>query len=115
MSDTHVRPPAQSPEAPPTQSRRHAAHPTPKEYIRIAFVLLGITAMEVSTYYVKPPRAVLIPVLLFFTVIKFSLVVMWFMHLKFDSRTYSRFFVMGIALAITLYGVVLLLFGAFTG
>ena len=45
---------------------------------------------------------------------KFALVVLWFMHLRFDSRTYSRFFVMGLAGAVTLYVVVLLSFGVFS-
>ena len=44
---------------------------------------------------------------------KFVLVVMWFMHLKFDDRRYSRFFVMGIAGAVTLYLVVLISFRVF--
>ena len=103
-------------EHPPATGRRaHSAHPSPKEYIRIAIVLFLITIMEVSTYYLEPPRSVLIPVLFVFTVVKFALVVLWFMHLRFDSRVYSRFFLMGIAFAVTLYIVVLLLFGAFTG
>jgi hypothetical protein len=33
------------------------------------------------------------------------------MHLKFDSKTYARFFLMGLAGAITLFLVVLLTFG----
>ena len=49
--------------------------------------------------------------LLVFTMItKFALVVMWFMHLRFDDRRYSRFFMIGLALAATLYLIVLLLF-----
>jgi cytochrome c oxidase subunit IV len=115
MSDAEIRA-GDAPEGhePPARRRPRGAHPTPKEYVRIAVVLFVITVMEVSTYYIAPPRSVLIPVLFVFTVIKFALVVLWFMHLKFDSRTYSRFFVMGLAFAITLYGVVLLTFGAFT-
>jgi cytochrome c oxidase subunit IV len=119
MSDLEVREPERPGE--PTRAAGHGpsrhrpgAHPSPKEYIRIAIVLGVITVMEVSTYYMKPPRSILIPVLFVFTILKFSLVVMWFMHLRFDSRTYSRFFVTGIAFAITLYIVVLLLFGVFT-
>lgn len=119
MSDTdlHGAPDAHGDaEHPQAPSRRgHGAHPSPKEYIRIAIVLFVITVMEVSTYYLEPPRSILIPVLFVFTVVKFALVVMWFMHLKFDSRVYSRFFVMGIAFAVTLYIVVLMMFGAFTG
>ena len=60
--------------APATGRRTHGAHPSPKEYIRIAIVLFLITIMEVSTYYLQPPRSVLIPVLFVFTVVKFSLV-----------------------------------------
>ncbi len=49
--------------------------------------------------------------LLVFTMItKFALVAMWFMHLRFDDRRYSRFFLIGLALAATLYLIVLLLF-----
>ena len=44
---------------------------------------------------------------------KFTLVVLWYMHLKFDSRTYGRFFVLGIAGAVTLYAAVLLMFRTF--
>jgi hypothetical protein len=37
------------------------------------------------------------------------------MHLRFDSRTYARFFVLGLAGAVTLFTVVLLTFRAFAG
>ena len=40
---------------------------------------------------------------------------MWFMHLKFDDRLYARFFLMGLAGAVTLYLVVLLIFKVFAG
>jgi hypothetical protein len=36
------------------------------------------------------------------------------MHLRFDSRTYARFFMIGLAGAVTLYLVVLLMFRAFS-
>ena len=101
------------PDAPIGPHTPHVAHPSPKEYVRIALVLAFITMLEVSTYYIEPPRTLLIIVLLAMTVIKFALVVLWFMHLKFDSRTYSRFFLMGLALAITLYLIVLLTFSGF--
>jgi cytochrome c oxidase subunit 4 len=115
MSDTEIRGAEgeHEPDAPVHPHTPHAAHPSPKEYVRIALVLGVITIAEVSTYYLEPPRTVLIVVLLIFTVIKFSLVVLWFMHLKFDSRTYSRFFTLGLAGAITLYLIVLLTFSGF--
>jgi cytochrome c oxidase subunit 4 len=90
-------------------------HPSPKEYVRIAIILGVITALEVAVYYIDAVRDLLIPLLFLFALIKFTLVVLWFMHLKFDSRTYARFFVMGLAGAITLYLIVLLTFRVFGG
>ncbi|HEX6330233.1 MAG TPA: cytochrome C oxidase subunit IV family protein [Actinomycetota bacterium] len=97
------------------RQRTHARHPSTREYVRIAIVLAVVTAAEVAIYYIDwiHENGLLIPLLFLFSLIKFSLVVMWFMHLKFDSRTYSRFFLMGLAGAITLYLIVLLLFRTF--
>ncbi len=91
-----------------------ARHPSPKEYIRIAVVLALVTAAEVTVYYIDALRDVLIPLLFLFAIVKFALVAMWFMHLKFDSRTYSRFFLMGLAGAVTLFVAVMLMFRTFT-
>ncbi|HZD79087.1 MAG TPA: cytochrome C oxidase subunit IV family protein [Actinomycetota bacterium] len=89
-------------------------HPSPKEYIRIALILGVVTAGEVTVYYVESVRSMLIPLLFLFAAVKFSLVVLWFMHLRFDSRTYARFFMMGLAGAVTLFIIVLLTFSAFS-
>ncbi len=45
-------------------------------------------------------------------VVKFALVVLWFMHLKFESRLFMRLFVTGLVLALTLFAVVLATFFA---
>jgi cytochrome c oxidase subunit 4 len=101
--------------APPVGRGHVSRHPSPKEYIRIALILAFITALEVGIYYIDVPHALLVAVLFAFALIKFALVVMWFMHLKFDSRTYSRFFIMGLAGAITLFLVVLMTYRVFQG
>ena len=90
-------------------------HPSPKEYIRIALILAFVTALEVAVYYIDLSRSMLVLTLFAFALIKFVLVVMWFMHLRFDSRTYSRFFVMGLAGAITLFLIMLMTFRVFQG
>ena len=90
----------------------HREHPSAKEYIRIGVILAVLTALEVATYYVDVGGA-LVPTLIGLSVVKFALVVMWFMHLKFDSPTYARYFLMGLAGATTLYLVVLISFGVF--
>ena len=96
----------------PVQPRAER-HPSPAEYIRIAIVLAAITAAEIAIVYTDLAHSIVIPILFFFAVVKFSLVVLWFMHLKFDSRTYARFFITGIAFALTLFMVVLISFRVF--
>jgi cytochrome c oxidase subunit 4 len=42
--------------------------------------------------------------------VKFGTVVLWFMHLRFDSRIFRRLFVAGLMLALFVYLVVLTTF-----
>ena len=92
-----------------------ALHPGPREYIKVAVALALATAIEVALYYLKLPHVLLVVLLLFFALIKFSLVVLWFMHLRFDSPIFRRLFVTGLALATTVYLIVLTIFGVFQG
>jgi cytochrome c oxidase subunit IV len=82
----------------------HAHHPTPRQYVRIASILALLTAMEVSTYFVEF-GAIGIPLLVVLMVIKFVMVASWFMHLKFDSKVFSRMMYTGLVLALVLYAV----------
>jgi cytochrome c oxidase subunit 4 len=91
----------------------HSEHPSPREYVRIGVVLVVLTAIEVAISYSDIRSAIMIPALLGLAFVKFVLVVLWFMHLKFDDRRYARFFVMGLALAITLFLIVLIAFKVF--
>jgi cytochrome c oxidase subunit IV len=92
----------------------HAGHPSAKEYVRIFLILIAITGIEVALYYVREDLGPwFIPTLFLLAFSKFALVVLWFMHLKFDSKRYSRFFVMGLAGALTLYSIVLISFRVF--
>jgi cytochrome c oxidase subunit 4 len=90
----------------------HPLHPSAKEYVRIFLILLTLTALEVGAVYAHI-GSWLIPTLFFLAITKFALVVLWFMHLKFDDRRFSRFFLMGLAGALTLYLVVLMAFKVF--
>jgi cytochrome c oxidase subunit 4 len=93
---------------------RHT-HPSAKEYVRIGMILVVLTAIEVWISYSGLPHALMIALLFFFAFVKFALVVLWFMHLRFDDVRYSRFFIMGFVGACILFLVVLLLFKAFAG
>ena len=74
-------------------------HPGPMKYIQIAVVLTLITAVEVTVYYIHPLRPVLPPILIALSAVKFALVVMFYMHLKFDSRLFTAMFVFGLITA----------------
>ncbi len=89
------------------------AHPGPAEYVKVAVVLAIATACEVGLYYLNLPHTLFVALLLFFAAAKFSLVALWFMHLRFDSRIFRRMFSVGLGLAITVYMVVLLTFRVF--
>jgi cytochrome c oxidase subunit 4 len=93
-----------------------ARHPGPREYVVVAAVLAAITALEVSLFYVDflPSTAVVTGLLLLMT-IKFAMVVLWFMHLRFDPPMFKRLFVTGLVLALSVFLVVLLTFGAGLG
>lgn len=82
-------------------------------YIKIAAILAGLTALEVSTYFVDFGPAFL-PVLLTLMCVKFFIVVSYFMHLKFDSKLFSFLFYTGLFLAVAVYIVALSTFKFFT-
>lgn len=92
----------------------HHDHPSELEYIKIAFILAVITGAEVAIYYLKSLKSILVPALIIFSVIKFSMVVLWFMHLRFDSRLFRRLFATGLALAVFVYTIVLTTFHVWT-
>ncbi len=71
-------------------------------YIKIAVILALITALEVSTYYVDF-GPLFMPALLIMMVVKFVMVVSYFMHLKFDSKMFSFLFYTGLGLALFVY------------
>lgn len=92
-----------------------AHHPHQKQYWIIGGLLAVITAVEVAITYVSALDSVTPPVLIGLGVVKFALVARWFMHLKFDRPLYSRFFMIGIVLALAMFTVVLLTFGLLIG
>ncbi len=97
-----------------TSAGSHAAgHPSPKEYVRIGIILAVLTGLEISASYAGVSGGILIPTLLILAIVKFAMVVLWYMHLKFDDRRFARFFVMGLSGAAILYLVVLISFRVF--
>ena len=88
-----------STEAVTGHDQEHGGHASPGFYWAIGGVLTVITAVEVAIFYIPALASVLVPVLLVLSAAKFLLVVMFFMHLKFDSPIFSGVFLAGLVLA----------------
>ena len=91
------------------------AHPSYWTYIVIAVILTAITALEVAIFYIPALAGVIVPLLLVLSAGKFVLVVMFYMHLKMDSRIFSSVFFAPMALAIFLVVSLFLLFKVVPG
>ncbi|MGI8874835.1 MAG: cytochrome C oxidase subunit IV family protein [Egibacteraceae bacterium] len=85
----------------------HGNHPSPGQYVEIGVILAVVTAVEVALFFADIPRQVTVPSLLALTAVKFVLVALWFMHLRFDAKLLRRLFYGGLALAAVIYSVVL--------
>ena len=81
-------------------------------YVRIAIVLAILTALETSTYGVEF-GPFFMPALLTMMAIKFVMVVLFFMHLRFDSKWFNMVFWVGVGLALMVYLVALATFHFF--
>jgi cytochrome c oxidase subunit IV len=83
------------------------AHFGPPEYVVVAAVLAVITLIEVALFYVDLDRGIMITTLIVLSAAKFVAVVMFFMHLFFDSKLFSSLFAVGFALAAAVFAVVI--------
>jgi cytochrome c oxidase subunit 4 len=108
MSTTETAPDTDFVPTEPDETGEHG-HASDALYVQIFVLLFAITAVEVSTYFVDFGDFHL-PALLVMMVVKFAIVVMFFMHLKFDHRLFSWVFVSGLALAVAVYCVMLTTF-----
>jgi cytochrome c oxidase subunit 4 len=77
------------------------------EYIKVAVFLAVVTGIEVGVYYMKGLKGILAPLLILMSALKFAMVGLYFMHLKFDTHLFRRLFILGIILALTVYAVAL--------
>ncbi len=77
-------------------------------YIGIFAALAVLTMIEVGVTYLPIPR---IPVLVPLAIAKAALVVLFYMHLRFDRRVFSLIFVIGILMGVAMIISLILLFG----
>ena len=93
------------PESPATEQ----THPTAATYLRVAAILIVLTVVEVGVFYVPAFHPVLAPILLVLSAVKFAIVVMFYMHLKYDHKLFRALFTGPLTVAVlTLIGLLFL-------
>ena len=100
MTDTHETMDLQAP------------HVKWTKYVGVAIVLAIITAAEIgaAAYMRENPSAagIITPVLIGFTLAKAALVMLFYMHLKYDSRWYSIVLIFPLFMVMVLFIIVLI-------
>jgi cytochrome c oxidase subunit IV len=89
----------------------HHAHPTARTYVIVGAILTVITIVEVWAYYIPSlvASAFFVPFLLILSAVKFVIVVMFYMHLKYDHRLFRALFTGPfLVAALTLIGLMFL-------
>jgi cytochrome c oxidase subunit 4 len=89
------------------------SHPEPLTYFKVAMALIFLTALEVMVFYFEWLGYGIIPVLAFLSIGKFAIVVMYYMHLKFDSKLFTYVFLAALMLATVVILWLMALFGWF--
>jgi cytochrome c oxidase subunit IV len=98
----------------PAADDAHAhAHPTWKQYKWVALILTAITVVEVWIYYIPSFVAskLFIPALLIMSAVKFAIVVLFYMHLKYDARLFRALFTGPLIIAVVTIISLMFLFG----
>lgn len=102
------------------EGQHDTRHPTFKQYALVAVVLFTVTIVEFLLIYDKAGisddlGASKIPLLVVLSAFKFAIVIMFYMHLKFESRLLTVIFLAGLGLAFIVGIAVLGLFFAYEG
>src|ERR1700710_2231283 len=91
-------------------------HPTWKEYKWVALILTLITVVEVWIYYTPfKDSPFFVPALLIMAAVKFVIVVMFYMHLKYDHKLFKALFTGPLIIAISTLLALMAVFGKFSG
>lgn len=92
-------------------------HPTWSTYWKVGLILTLITVVEVWAYYVPSFVAskAFVPILLTMSAVKFAIVVMFYMHLKYDHKLFRALFTGPLIIAIATLVALLFLFSKFSG
>jgi cytochrome c oxidase subunit 4 len=85
-------------------------HASNRTYVGVAAVLAVLTALEVMVFFLPSLKPVMVPILLILMAAKFALVVLFFMHLKFDARVFSGLFAGPLLIAAAIISAMIFLY-----
>jgi caa(3)-type oxidase subunit IV len=88
-------------------------HASVRTYVVVAIILTLVTAMEFGALYIRRLTPILIPLLIVMSAAKFALVALFFMHLRYESRSLSFVFVGSLIVAVGLAVALATLTGQF--
>lgn len=91
------------------------AHPSGNTYLKVFVILTVITIIEVWAYYIPALVAspMFNPSLIAMSAAKFAIVVLFYMHLKFDNKIFKALFSGPLIIAGLTIVALLFLFGRF--
>jgi len=89
-----------------------SGHPGPALYALVAIALVILTFMELAVYYVSFLQPLLVPILILLALAKFLLVGGFYMHLYYDQKIFSIFFVFPLILACFIGAALMMIFSA---
>ena len=93
----------------------HVEHPTWKQYKWVALILTLITVVEVWVYYTPfKDSPLFVPTLLIMSAVKFAIVVLFYMHLRYDHKLFKALFTGPLIIAICTLTALMFLFGKFS-
>jgi cytochrome c oxidase subunit 4 len=99
--------------APPPVHEHRVEHASIGTYVKVAVILTVVTALEFAVIYIRALTPILVPLLIVMSAGKFALVVLFFMHLRYDNRGLTALFVGQLVLEIGLALSLATLTGAF--
>lgn len=113
MSEAPTTRVGERPEDRPVEAGHEDEHASRGTYWLVALVLAIITLLEVAVFYLPFLAGILAPVLIVLSAAKFTLVVMFFMHLKYDKPILTGVFLGGLLVATVIVLALMILFGKF--
>ncbi len=93
-----------------SEANGETIHVSNSVYLIVGAFLIVLTGMEITVAYVHALRPVLVPVLIVLAIAKFTLIAMFFMHLKYEKWVLNTAFLFPLTIAIAAFFALIGLF-----